>query len=178
MKKPPSSINEDGFIDYFVERIVRDLPNRKPDDEIKGFGGKQLDRLQAQYKRGEKAALLAAVYRCFIEGKPAPVWVVAAFCRAYLAAERYHIKSWHEVFDPPVSKSTHLATARRHQDLRHDVLISVRGRHRRGQAIDKKMFEDVGEELRKFRGHKISGRLAEKLYYKIDKKWRRLKTKN
>ena len=108
---------------------------------------------------GDKAALLAAMHQCLLLNKPLPEWLRLAFVEAYQAATGFNIRSWDEVFAPPVEKGAHLEAKKEQAELRYPVAFHVALRPR-GQAIDKALFDAIGSALG------ISGTTASDVYYK------------
>jgi hypothetical protein len=122
-----------------------------------------LDILKERFWAGDKSALLDAIYHCLLMKRPLPEWLRAAFLHTYEARARFEIRSWDEVFDRPVPKSTHLKTEKRNAELRFRILERAR---ELGPPIHKDLFDQIGEELG------ISGTTVSEIYY--DKRTREL----
>jgi hypothetical protein len=76
---------------------------------------------------------------------------------------RHEIRSWDEVFGPPVKKGARLEDARRRQKLAPLVWDMVNERHAAGEPLNKELFDAVGEDLG------CGGTLAYELYDKVRK---------
>jgi hypothetical protein len=111
-----------------------------------------------KYEEGNKAVLLMAIHLCFLMKKPVPDWLRLSFIEAYQQATAFNIRSWDEVFAPPVKKRTQLEKRKKYVDLRYPIAIRVISRG--AKAIDKSLFDEIGRELN------ISGTTASDIYYK------------
>jgi hypothetical protein len=116
--------------------------------------------LKRQFEAGDKSVLLFAIYACLELRRPMPEWLRIAFFNACEAAEGFEIKSWDEVFGPPVPKSTHLNTERRNAALRPFIVKRVQAL-KAERPIDKGLFEKIGQELNPPR----SGTTVSEIYY-------------
>src|SRR5262245_36627819 len=115
-----------------------------------------LEILKAKLEHGDKSALLNAIYHCLLLKRPLPEWLRLIFLDLYEAHARLALRSWDEVFGPPVPKGTHLETEKRKAELRPLVLERVR---ESGLPIDRGLFEKIGEELG------MPGSTIDDLYY-------------
>jgi hypothetical protein len=95
------------------------------------------------FDRGEKIVLLATIYQCLESGRPVPEWARLAFLDAYEAALRYEIKSWDQVFDRPVPKSTHLKTKKRNEALLPEIVRRVEAQVAKKDPIDKNFLSKL-----------------------------------
>ena len=118
-----------------------------------------LEIARQKYAEGHKAVLLMAIHQCFLMRKPVPDWLRLSFIEAYQQATAFNIRSWDEVFAPPVKKGTQLEKRKKYADLRYPIAIRVASRGA-SQAIDKGLFDEIGRELN------ISGTTASDIYYK------------
>jgi hypothetical protein len=123
-----------------------------------------LEILKQRFEGGDKSALLYAVYHCLLMKRPSPEWLRLAFLDAYQAHARFEIRTWDEVFGPPVPKGTHLKTRRQHAELRVRLLERVR---ELGGPIQPDLFDRIGEELG------IGATTASSLYYDEHGQWLR-----
>jgi hypothetical protein len=116
-----------------------------PDADTDKYLAEVLEILKERFEGGDKASLLEAVYRCLLMRRPLPEWLRLAFLNAYEARARFEIRSWDEVFDRPVPKSTHLEK----EKLRHLVIERVWRLKTENpeRAIDRGLFDQIGEEL-------------------------------
>lgn len=99
------------------------------------------------FENGDKGALLHTLCSCFQTDRMVPEWARQKFVEAMLLNYQYAIRSWDEVFGPPVDKGTRLSDARRRQKLAPLVWHKVCVRHEAGEPLNKELFEAVGEEL-------------------------------
>ena len=131
-----------------------------------------LEILKERFDRGDKSALLYAVNFCVcLMKRPLPEWLRRAFLNAYEADARFEIRSWNEVFGPPVPRSTHLKTEKRNAELRPLIIERVAALSRE-QPIDKGLFEKIARELR-IKGVKVKATAVSEIYY--DERGRQLR---
>jgi hypothetical protein len=116
-----------------------------------------LEILKEKFDGGNKSALLYAIYHCCLMKRPLAEWLRLAFLHAYEAHARFEIRSWDEVFDPPVPKSTRLEK----EKLRRLVIERVWTLKTENPEtpIDRGLFDQIGEELG------FSGSTVDGLYY-------------
>jgi hypothetical protein len=133
------------------------------EEETDKYLAEVLEILKEIFEGGGKWALLDAIYYCCLLKRPLPEWWRLKFLHTYEAHARFEIRSWDEVFDRPVPKSTHLKTEKRNAELRFRILERVR---ELGPPIHKDLFDQIGEELG------ISGTTVSEIYY--DKRTREL----
>ena len=130
-----------------------------------------LEIAKQKFEEGNKAVLLMALHQCLLMKKPLPEWLRLAFIRAYQSATAFEIRSWDEAFGPPHKKGTHLETRKQHAKLRYLVAFHVYSLRAIGRSIDKGMFEEIAEELKKDTELKedgvedIEATTVEKIYY-------------
>jgi hypothetical protein len=79
-----------------------------PDD----YSARDLEQARVLYEQGDKGQILFWLDWCLASDVQVPPWLKEAFCEACNARRAYRIKSWDDVFDPPVPKSTRLAINR------------------------------------------------------------------
>jgi hypothetical protein len=166
------------------------------DEDTDKYLAEVIEILRQQFKGGDKSALLKAIYHwClmnrpygFVEapvedgGKPSdeidsvaglpqfrplPEWLRLAFMDAYHSATGYEIRSWDDVFDPPVPKGTHLENEKRNSELRFLIIERVE-KLKAEKPIDKQLFEEIGRELTP----PLKGTTVSDIYY--DKRTREL----
>jgi hypothetical protein len=113
-----------------------------------------LEILKQKFEGGDKSALLYAVYHCLLMKRPLPEWLRLAFLHAYEAHARFEIRTWDEVFGPPVPKSTQLEK----EKLRRLIINRV-WELRAKRPIDRGLFEQIGEQL------DMSGSTIDSIYY-------------
>jgi hypothetical protein len=113
--------------------------------------------LKRQFEAGDKSVLLFAIHACLESRRPMPEWLRIAFFNACEAAEGFEIKSWDEVFGPPVPKGTHLKTEKRNAALRFLIVKRVQAE----KPIDKGLFDKIGQEL----NPPLSGTTVSEIYY-------------
>jgi hypothetical protein len=101
-----------------------------------------LEILKQKFESGDKSALLNAIYRCLLMKRPLPEWLRLTFLHTYEAHARFEIRSWDQVFGPPVPKGTHLEK----EKLRRLIINRV-CELKTERPIDRGLFERVGEEL-------------------------------
>jgi hypothetical protein len=117
-----------------------------------------LDILKEQFDAGDKSRLLYAIYYCCLLKRPLPEWLRLYFLHTYEAHARFEIRSWDQVFGPPVPKGTHLEKEKRNAELRLLIIERVRAL-KAEKPIDKALFEEIGEDLG------ISGTTVSEIYY-------------
>jgi hypothetical protein len=76
----------------------------------------------------------------------------------------FRIKSWDEVFRPPVEKGQSIEALRRKLKYASKIWHAVRARHAAGEAIGEALFEAVGRELG------LGGSTVRDVYYKMKNK--------
>lgn len=126
----------------------------------------QLTFLQNKYEEtGSGAYVLEALDICCSDNAKPPQWVRSAFCEAYNKAKnRYEVKSWDEVFEPPHPKGSHLSTKQEHAKNLFRVFrrINEIRKDEPETPIDGYLFERVGRELGLGSKTKIEG-----IYYEF-----------
>jgi hypothetical protein len=120
-----------------------------------------LDGCKEQFDKGNKWALMQAIYVCAVEKIPLPIWAAQAYEIAFKAAEKGNAKSWDDVFGKPYPSGTHLhKIVKRHAilwPLYQRAKEIVQGPPKR--AVDESLFEDVAREFH------IGKTLASEYYY-------------
>jgi hypothetical protein len=119
-----------------------------------------LKKSRKLYEQGDKTQLIPMLYYYIETGEPVPFWLGQEFRRAYGAAWRHEVKSWDDVFGPPLKKGKRPATERRNKMIAWQIIFRVQELHKAGKAIDKSLFDFVGKEFG------IGGTTASDLYYK------------
>jgi hypothetical protein len=125
----------------------------EPDDDKYLDGDKviaeRLEILKQKFDggRGNKAALLMAVYQCALMGKPLPEWLRQAFIETYESAARYEIRSWDEAFGRPQVQGAHLNPRKEYADLRYEIALRVALRTPEKEPIEPDLFDKIGAEL-------------------------------
>jgi hypothetical protein len=102
--------------------------------------------LKREFEAGNKSALLDGLYACLELKRPIPKWLQVAFLNAFEAVERLEIRSWDEVFGPPIPKYTHQKSKKRNAELLRS-LIEERVETRGKKPVDKSLFMQIGKEL-------------------------------
>ena len=124
----------------------------------------QLEQARLRYEQGKKSELLYWLRDCVMNNREVPDWIKKALCKALDDAHTYKIKSWNEVFGPPVPKGKHLKNARRNYEIAWPVFDRVQELHKSNPSewpIGDYLFETVAAEF------KIKKTLASKLYYEV-----------
>jgi len=116
----------------------------------------QLDEIEANYKEGDKQAIIDAMYVCADACLDHPDWLRNAFLNSVQAVRGYGAKSWDEVFGKPHDKGVNIRARAKKIKYQWAVYASVKNS---GRAIDASLFEDVG----KFYG--LGKTLTEEIYY-------------
>src|SRR4029079_17474003 len=70
-------------------------------------------KLEAAFKKGDKAALLRALNMCLAVKMEVPEWA----CMAFLDAFHSHPKTWDDVFGRPLQKGAQPAKLRKYKSL-------------------------------------------------------------
>lgn len=129
--------------------------------------------LEAQYKSGDKAALIEAIYMCANAEIPLLQWIEKAFRRGYQQVLSLNLQSnsWDDVFGKPLPKGSHLNALKKHRNMRPVVWGEVRKLINAGiinkkgvttlRPIDSGLFEEVGKKLG------LGKTLTEDLYYEF-----------
>ncbi len=127
----------------------------------KWVGLHQLDDLEERFVKGEKFALMEALYICSSSDLPIPDWAAKAYTKCFNQVRWAYVGSWDEAFGRPFEKGTHVAKIRRHDRLKVEVYIKLRRylKNNPDVPIDEHLFELIGKEVG------ISRSLANKLYY-------------
>jgi hypothetical protein len=126
---------------------------------LDSYEAHQLERARLRYAQGKKSELLYWLHYCVMNNREIPAWIKEGLFKALEAAHSYKIRSWNEVFGPPVPKGRRLKTARRNQEIAFNVFGRVQALHKAGQPIGEILFEEVGKEFG------IKKTLASQLYY-------------
>ena len=103
--------------------------------------------LKREFEAGNKSALLDGLYACLELKRPIPKWLQVAFLNAFEAAERLEIRSWDEVFGPPIPKYTHQKSKKRNAELLPLIIARVEAALKAKRAVDKSLFAQIGKEL-------------------------------
>src|SRR5262245_653541 len=130
----------------------------KPLDD---YDKRVLERGRLRYEQGDKRELLYWLGWCVINNRQIPSWIRQALQEALHAASSYRIRSWDEVFGPPVPKGTKLKVARRKHEIAWPLFERVRDLVKAGRPIDDTLFEEVGREFG------IGKTVASELYYEV-----------
>jgi hypothetical protein len=142
-------------------------------DPDSGDEGKLLTTLKKEIKKGEKGAILAALFVYLEHGLPPPAWLAQAFVDVYQRFLDFEVKSLDEIFGGH-GKGTQVAAIRRQLQIRPEVFHRVnelrkeRCSGRKGRNNDD-VFAAVGKEFG------ISSSLAQKLYYQARKNLRTMR---
>jgi hypothetical protein len=86
---------------------------------------RELERIKQRFDRGDKAAILDAVYECVQAQVPLPHWACVAFLNAYHKVRGAHHASWDEVFGIPHKKHEKLPAKRQERELKWKVFRAV-----------------------------------------------------
>lgn len=146
-----------------------------------------LKELYNEYKAGNSAAIIEALYSCSMNSLPIPRWCEMAYITAYRKVRQYKAKSWDDVFGMPHPKGVHLDRKRLEWEKSLGVYLRIKNindlnlfgnkeqemekgnpvRDHNGRikwynpsAIGENLFERVGKEFN------IGKTLAEEYYYK------------
>jgi hypothetical protein len=124
-----------------------------------------LDTIRKWYeKSGDKSTILFGIGYCCSNNQPPPPWLAAAFLEAFRRVQDREVASWDDVFGRPLRKHERLDKIRRDREKVGPLLKRILERRRAGEAIDKRLFDEVGGELG------IGGSTStETLYYEFKK---------
>lgn len=89
-----------------------------------------------------------------------PEWLAVEFMKRYRAVTHAQVASWDEAFGRQYSKGTHLSALRREREMGPKIYRAVEAARHAGAAVDKILFEEVGEEFG------LGATLTGELYYK------------
>ena len=120
-----------------------------------------LEQCRECYEGGDKAYLPYCLDYCMTNNRPIPPWLATAFRQACHKVHMHEVKSWDDVFGPPLKKGKRLATERRNMKIAGPLFDMVQERHNAGAAIGKPLFDAVGAEFG------IGGTVASELYYEV-----------
>jgi hypothetical protein len=120
-----------------------------------------LERLRQRFEAGDKAMLLYSLNHCLTNNLPIPPWLATAFREACEKGHRLKVKSWDEVFSPPLKKGQQIEAARRKMEKAEPLFDLISERRKAGASINKELFETVGKEVG------LSGTVAEEIYYGV-----------
>ncbi len=105
-------------------------------------------RAKRRLKRGDKGAILEAVFQCATSGTPLPGWLCKVFSRAYLETvigpPLHH--SWDEVFGRPHGKHEKLPAKLQARKLRFRVYVAVIDK--RAKEPRKDHFPAIAEQFK------------------------------
>jgi hypothetical protein len=135
---------------------------------LDSYTAHQLEQARLRYAQGKKSELLYWLHYCVMNDREIPAWIKEGLFKALEAAHSYKIRSWNEVFGPPVPKGRRLKNARRNQEIAFNVFDRVQALHKAGQPIDENLFEEVGKEFG------IKKTLASQLYYECGEEIREM----
>ena len=126
---------------------------------------------EKRFARGDRSAILAAVFECANAGIPLPRWARDAFQRAYLdtkVSPPLH-RSWDDVFGKPHGrKGKHLDAkfkASKFQYLVYAAVVEMRNNRPRKTDV----FPEVARRSFERFGIRISEALCRKYYRRVDK---------
>ncbi len=114
------------------------MPNT---DANEGF----LEGCREFFVKGNKWALMQAIYACASSGRALPKWAAEAYMQAFEEVRTAKVKSWDDVFGKTWQKH-HKAVNRRVTTM-WPLFNEVRGMkaHKPSLAIDEDLFEEVGK---------------------------------
>lgn len=146
------------------------------DTHIKGrgpffrwIGAGELQGLYEIYRKGNKAAVIEALYVCSLNSLPIPRWCEMAYLSAYRKIKHYKAKSWDDVFGRPHPKGTHLETKKQEREFAFKVYNRIEQIKRDDPStpIDGYLFERIGREFG------IGGKTLTEGYYYKEKNFRK-----
>jgi hypothetical protein len=115
---------------------------------------------RAEIEGGNYRELMSVLLFASARREPIPDWLIRALGQVVNAAWTYQIKSWDDILGKPVKKHGRLEEKRRRAEIEFPLWERVQEAKQRGEPVDRGLFELVGREFR------VSGALAEKIYYK------------
>ena len=115
------------------------------------FDAKSLDRAKQRFDRGDKSALLDAVYAWMssTSHKPdaVPEWIRVAFMNAFAKVRISHeYKSWDDAFGPPLKKNEKLA-CKAGRSFKAAAKVWVRVAELRRETPRRNVFPEVAKEF-------------------------------
>lgn len=132
------------------DRGLHSIAQVGPDGPLyQWFALHELDRLRAEFDRGDSTALLAAIRKCANHDVVLPEWVSRAFISAYDRVLACEAKSWDDVFGRPYPSGANVSAMRKRRRLRYAVRNEIQRilDAELATAIDVGLFERVGERL-------------------------------
>jgi hypothetical protein len=144
-------------------RIVRNLELND------AFFQNENKRLSDEAEGGNKRAVLEMAAFCGREGRPIPDWVALEFFGIMADADTGRIKSWDDVFGPPLPKNTKHEGVRLHRELAPLIWDALQKRREAGDgSIAQSTFDAIAEDLvSSGLVSRISGGLVNKIYYEL-----------
>jgi hypothetical protein len=128
------------------------------------------ERAEKRFARGDRSAILDAIFECNTASIPLPRWAREAFQQAYLetkAGPPLH-KSWDDVFGKPHGKGKHLDAkfkARKFQYLVYAAVVEMRKNRPRKTDV----FPEVAKRSFERFGIRIGEALCRKYYRRVAK---------
>lgn len=131
---------------------------------MKRTHSEQMDDCRKRYERGDKLALMSALFVCIFAKpqKQIPDWAQLAFAEAFLKVFYAEVESWDDVFGKKFPKG-HIKQHRKKIELLYPVWSECQRRRRKGEAIDEVLFTRVGKRF-----HIGAGQVRE-IYYRMKK---------
>jgi hypothetical protein len=118
------------------------------EDEFRKIIEREYQMLRRMFKKGNKGALLWAIYETvLVNKKVVPKWIVDAFREAYSLGRAGEIRSWDEVFGSPPARygaARRLTTKFEQQRL---VFEEVRRLKAEGKPLNEEEFVGIGKRL-------------------------------
>jgi hypothetical protein len=111
-------------------------------------------KLEAAFKKGDKAALLRTINMCLAVKMEVPKWA----CVAFLDAFHSHPRTWDDVFGPPVQKGAQQAKLRKYKSLGPPLVSYARDLMAQGEPCDERLMEPVGKKFN------VSGSTARRIF--------------
>jgi hypothetical protein len=149
-----SSVTPAELEDFFTEgpfrppthEEIRALVQRLPPDII-------------DYAASGGGPLMTRLFSCIFYKRPIPDNLRKEFVLACVAVMNEE-KTWDDVFGNSRKKGKHRGAALRKQKIAIRLCIRVETRRKRGERVDKQLFNSVGKEFG------VSGTVASEIYYK------------
>jgi hypothetical protein len=111
-------------------------------------------KLEAAFKKGDKAALLRTINLCLTVKMEVPEWACVAFRDAFHS----HPQTWDDVFGPPPQKGAQPAKLRKYKSLGPPLVSYARELMALGEPCDEHLMERVGKKFN------VSGSTARRIF--------------
>lgn len=120
----------------------------------------ELDELEKRFDAGDRWALMLGIRKCANFDLVMPEWLACAYIKAFDTVNNHRVKSWDDVFGPPLTKGAQLSARRKKREKSVHVWNEVQShllaeqvwnektrQWESARPIDDELFTKVGEKL-------------------------------